>query len=78
MTISACLVGRRAAHPHLGGIEQADLSTGAQMGDHIGQGAQPDPPSTVQPRSASSGRTSPTARVIVERDTPNQQARRHG
>jgi hypothetical protein len=32
------------------------------------------PPSTVQPRSASSGRTSPTARVIVERETPNQQA----
>ncbi|OEV21913.1 hypothetical protein AN221_02870 [Streptomyces nanshensis] len=29
---------------------------------------------TVQPRSASRGRTSPTARVMVERSTPNQQA----
>lgn len=29
---------------------------------------------TVQPCSASRGRTSPTARVMVERSTPNQQA----
>jgi hypothetical protein len=29
----------------------------------------------VQPRSASRGRTSLTARVMVERSTPNQQAR---
>ena len=28
----------------------------------------------VQPRWASSGRTSPIARVMVERSTPNQQA----
>jgi hypothetical protein len=34
--------GRRAAHPHLGGIGQADLPAGAPVGDHIGQGAQPD------------------------------------
>ncbi len=36
-------VGRRAAHPYLGGIEQADPPAGAQVGDHVGQGAQPDP-----------------------------------
>ncbi|MFZ4157401.1 hypothetical protein ACWEQ5_23635 [Streptomyces griseoincarnatus] len=29
---------------------------------------------TVQPRIASSGRTSPIARVMVERSAPNQQA----
>jgi len=32
------------------------------------------PRATVQPRCASTGRTSPTARVMVERSTPNQQA----
>jgi hypothetical protein len=36
-------VGRRAAHPDLGGIEQTELPAGAQVGDHIGQGVQPDP-----------------------------------
>ncbi len=39
----AGLVGRRAAHSDLGGIQQADLPAGAQMGEHVGQGAQPDP-----------------------------------
>jgi hypothetical protein len=28
-----------AAHPDLGGIQQADLPAGAQVGHHIGQGA---------------------------------------
>jgi hypothetical protein len=56
--------GGRAAHPHLGDIEQAELSAGAEVGDHVGQGVQPDAVLDVQPRSAS-GRTSPTARVIV-------------
>jgi hypothetical protein len=32
------------------------------------------PGATVQPHCASSGRTSPMARVMVERSTPNQQA----
>ncbi len=36
-------VGRWAAHPDLGGIEQANLPAGAQVGHHIGQGAQPKP-----------------------------------
>ena len=36
-------MGRRAAHSNLGGIQQADPPAGAQMGDHVGQGAQPDP-----------------------------------
>jgi hypothetical protein len=54
-------MGRRVAHPDLGGIGQADLPAGAQMGDHVGQGAQPDSASSVQPRSVSSGRTSPMA-----------------
>ena len=36
-------MGRRAAHPDLGGIQQADAPGGAQVGDHVGQGAQPDP-----------------------------------
>jgi hypothetical protein len=39
----AGLVGRRTAHPDLGGIQQADLPAGAQMGDHVGQRAQPNP-----------------------------------
>ncbi len=33
---------RRAAHPHLGGIQQAQLPAGAQVGDHVGQRAQPN------------------------------------
>ena len=36
------LTGRRAAHPDLGGIEQADLPAGAPVGEDIGQGAEPD------------------------------------
>jgi hypothetical protein len=73
--MSAGPAGRRAAHADLGGIQQAELSAGAQMGDHIAKVRSRTPPSTVQSGSASSGRTSPIARVIVERDTPNQQAR---
>lgn len=34
------------------------------------------PGAAVQPRWASSGRTSPTSRMIMERSTPNQQASR--
>ncbi len=34
--------GGRAAHAHRGGIEQAELPAGAQVSDHIGQGAQPN------------------------------------
>jgi hypothetical protein len=34
---------RRAAHAHLGGIEQAELPAGAQVGDHVGQRVQPEP-----------------------------------
>ena len=34
---------RRAAHSNLGGIQQAELPAGAQVGDDVGQGAQPDP-----------------------------------
>ena len=41
--MAAGFVGRRAAHPHLRGIRQAELSVGAQVGDHIGQGPQPKP-----------------------------------
>ena len=36
-------MSQRAAHPDLGGIQQADLPAGAQMGDHVGQRAQPNP-----------------------------------
>jgi hypothetical protein len=55
------LVGGRAAHPDLGGIEQAELPAGAPVGDHVGQGAQPDPAVHGAPRSVSSGRTFPMA-----------------
>ncbi len=40
--LSTCPARRRAAHPHLGGIQQADLPLPPQVGDHIGQRAQPD------------------------------------
>jgi hypothetical protein len=39
----AGLVGRWAAQPDLGGIEQAELPAGAQVGDHVGSGPQPHP-----------------------------------
>jgi hypothetical protein len=38
----AGLVGRWAAQPDLGGIEQAELPARRQVGDSIGSGAQPD------------------------------------
>ena len=60
--------------PGLGGIQQADLPARAPAGDHIGSGAQPDPAlhgaSALAPAA---GEPFPTARVIVQRDTPNQQ-----
>jgi hypothetical protein len=44
------------------------VGVGGPIGDRrIGPGA-------GQHRAANSGRTSPIARVIVDRDTPNQQA----
>src|SRR3712207_8663090 len=36
-------MGRRAAHSNLGGIQQADPPAGAQVGDHVGSGTQPEP-----------------------------------
>ncbi|SDL74486.1 hypothetical protein SAMN05660642_00673 [Geodermatophilus siccatus] len=56
------LVGRRAAHPHLRGIQQAELPARPQVDDHIGQGPQPEP---ALDGAAALGRqwgTSPTAR----------------
>ena len=43
-TTEAGLVGGRAAHPHLGGIQQAQLPTGAQVDDPVGLGGQPHSP----------------------------------
>jgi hypothetical protein len=65
---------RRAAHPHLDGIQQADLPAGAQVSDHIGQVAQPDPAFDGAAALGQQRATSPIVRVLVERDTPNQQA----
>jgi hypothetical protein len=39
--------------------------------DHIGQGAQPIPALDAASALRQSGRTSPTTRMIVERDTPD-------
>jgi hypothetical protein len=66
--------GRGAAPSDLGGIEQAELPTGTEVGDDIGQGAQPEPVLDGAAALGRNGCTSLTARVIVERDTPNQQA----
>ena len=66
--------GRRVAHPHLGGIGQADLPAGAPVGDHIGQGAQPDSALVGAAALGQQRADLPDGRVLVDRETPNQQA----
>jgi hypothetical protein len=68
----------RAAHPDLSSIEQAHLPAGAQVGDHVGQGAAGCRPRRCSHARPNSGRTSPIAWVILERDTPNQQTSTSG
>jgi hypothetical protein len=75
--LSVGLVGRRAAYPHLGGIEQTELPAGTQVGDHIGSGAQPDSASDGASPLGQQRAHPPTARVIVERDTPTSGPTRH-
>ena len=66
--------GRRVAPPHLGGIGQADLRAGAPVGDHIGQGAQPDSALVGAAALGQQRADLPDGRVIVDRETSDQQA----
>jgi len=58
----------RAAHADLRGIEQADLPTGAQVGDHVGQGAQSEPVGDGTSAFGRSWQASPMARYAIEAD----------
>jgi hypothetical protein len=62
---------RGPAHLHLGAIDAQPHPLGRGVGEHISQGLHRSPgwPGTANPRAASNGRISPTARVMVERCT---------
>jgi hypothetical protein len=62
----------------LGGVHQRRRPHTVEVADHVGQARSRSPASMRQPRSASNGRTSLTARVIVKRSTPNQAASTSG
>ncbi|GHF75776.1 hypothetical protein GCM10010218_65890 [Streptomyces mashuensis] len=62
------------ADPDLGSVDDPGLPAGAEVTDDLGEGAEPDAGGDGAAAGCEQGRTSPIARVIVERSTPNQQA----
>ncbi|GAB3994470.1 hypothetical protein GCM10029992_08950 [Glycomyces albus] len=63
---------RGATDPDLGAVDNADLPGLAKMVDDLGESAQPHARGNGAAPSGKQGRISLTARVMVERSTPNQ------
>ena len=67
-------MGPQASRLALPGLQAWVMSARVKVVDDLREGAQPDVGGAVQPHRASRGQTSPMARVVMERSTPNQQA----
>src|SRR6266536_3374891 len=71
--LAAGPVGPRSAHLHLRAVDPQGDALGSGVGEHVGQGLQPDarPVGHGEAPLCEQGRTSCTARVTVDRSTPN-------